>query len=226
MLLELNARLRGDLRSTSKTIEICEEPSGEIFDSIDVSIAYVLIALKARHHLLNNCIGEILTSLRLIGTHVPSSYKALYALPEKRSSTHLTPSTKRICPHCQTLPFEMRKCAEGASSSSPSSPSDVPVFYTYDISCQLQAASVTSKDLSLCTIGRTRNGMRELTDGDAVYENLLANKSVPLITLTMNVDGIQTNKGADQSLWPILFVINEIDRKKRFSLQHLIIGGM
>ena len=30
----------------------------------------------------------------------------------------------------------------------------------------------------------------------------------------MNVDGIPPNKGSDQSLWPILFVINEINRKK------------
>ena len=223
MLLELNARPRCALRSTSAAIAICEEQSGERLDPIDVSIA--LIALKARHHLSNNCIGDILALLRLLGIHLPSSYKALYTLLKKRSSTHLSPSTKTICPHCQKLSFEMRKCTACASSYSPIPPSDVPVFYTYDISCQLQAVLATTKDLSLCTVGRARNGMRDITDGD-VYKNLIANESGPFITLTMNVDGIQPNKGPDQSLWPILFVINEIDRKKRFSLQNLIIGGM
>ena len=33
-------------------------------------------------------------------------------------------------------------------------------------------------------------------------------------------------KVSDQSLWPVLLVVNEIARRKRFSLENLILGGM
>ena len=200
-----------------------EEQTGERLDPIDLSIA--LIALKARHHLSNNCIADILALLRLLGIHAPSSYKALCTLLKKRSTTHLSPSRQTICPHCQKVSAEMRKCTACAADYSPILPSNIPEFYTYNISCQLEAVLATTKDLTSRTIGHTRNAMRDITDGE-VYRNLRANESGPFITLTMNVDGIQPNKGSDQSLWPILFAINEIDRKKRFSLQNLIIGGM
>ena len=188
-----------------------EEQSGERLDPIDLSIA--LIALKARHHLSNNCIADILTLLRLLGIHAPSSCKAVCTLLKKRSTTHLTPSTQTICPHCQKVSSQMRKCTACAADYSPILPWNIPEFYTYNISCQLETVLATTKDLCLHTIGHTRNAMRDITDGE-VYRNLLANESGRFITLTMNVDGIQPNKGSDQSLWPILFVINEIDRKK------------
>lgn len=59
-----------------------------------------------------------------------------------------------------------------------------------------------------------------------MYKQLLENESESIITLTMNVDGIQPNKGSDQSIWPVLLVINEIERKRRYSLENTIIAGM
>ena len=203
VLVGLNTYHRYDLRSTSETVEMFEEQSGERLDPIDLSIA--LIALKARHHLSNNCIADILALLRLLGIHAPSSYKALCTLLKKRSTTHLSPSRQTICPHCQKVSAEMRKCTACAASYSPIVPSNIPVFYTYNISCQLEAVLATTKDLSLRTTGHTRNEMRDITDGE-LYSNLLANESGPFITLTMNVDGIQPNKGSDQTLVSFLII--------------------
>lgn len=67
--------------------------------------------------------------------------------------------------------------------------------------------------------------MRNITDGK-VYKTLVQNESEPFITFTMNVDGIQPNKGSDQNIWLVLLVINEIDFKKRYSLENVIIAGI
>ncbi|CAF2953832.1 unnamed protein product [Rotaria sp. Silwood2] len=189
-------------------------------------IATALIALKSRHHLSQSCIEDILALLSILGINTPSSYKALCTLLRKRSKTHLSPSTHTICPHCENLSHEAYSCTTCGAKYSPILPSKIPLFYTYNISQQLEAILATSPDLVLhnkITIRKT--AMKDITDGN-VYARLIEDDLGPFITLTMNVDGIQPNKGSDQSIWPVLFVINEIKRKKRYSPENTIIAGM
>jgi hypothetical protein len=203
---------------------MAEEQSDQRLDPLHIATA--LIALKARHHLSNRCIGDILALFHLLNIKVPSSYKGLCTLLRKRSSTHLNPSKHTICPHCQKLSSEMHKCTTCAANYAPISPLTIPLFYTFDISRQLEAILATSQDLLLHNGGGVEKKiMRDITDGK-VYKRLIENEAGSFITLTMNVDGVQPNKGSDQSLWPVLLVINEIKRKKRFSLENLIIAGM
>lgn len=191
-----------------------------------IHIATALIALKSRHHLSNNCIEDILSLLRLLHVNVPSSYKALCTLLRKRSTTHVSPSTHTICPHCENLSSKMRECTTYGANYSPILPSNIPLFYTYNISRQLEAILATSQDILLHNDGISRRrAMRDITDGE-VYRKLIENESEPFITLTVNIDGVQPNKGSDQSIWPVSLVINEINRKKRFSIENLIIAGV
>ncbi|CAF1241589.1 unnamed protein product [Adineta steineri] len=200
-----------------------EEPN-KMIDPIHIATA--LVALKARHHLSNKCIEDILALLQLLKVKVPSSYKALCTLLRKRSSTHLMPTKTTICPHCQMLSSAMDKCTACDAPYAPILSSAIPLFYTYDITRQLEAVLATSEDLVIqISDASTKKIMRDITDGN-VYKNLLEKESGPFITLTMNVDGVQPNKGSDQSLWPALFVVNEIKRKKRYSPENVIIGGM
>ena len=201
-----------------------EEQSGKVPDSVDIATA--LIALKSRHRLSNKCIDDILALIRLLGINIPSSYKALCTLLRKRSNTHLNPSTHTICPHCEKLSSELHRCTTCDANYSPILPLNIPLFYTYDISRQLEAVLATSQELLLQNKGTfRRKTMRDITDGN-MYQSLIENEPGPFITLTMNIDGIQPNKGSDQNLWPVLLVVNEIIGKKRFSLQNLIIAGM
>ena len=201
-------------------------PEGK--DAIEINqihIAIALIALKSRHHLSNHCIEDILALLRLFTKNVPSSYKALRTVLRKRSITHSNPRTNTICPHCEKLSDQLKKCTSCGAMYSPISLSSIPLFHTYDIGPQIEAILATSSHLSLQSSGCVRTHMNDITDGN-IYNALLASESGKFITLSMNVDGVQPNKGSDQSLWPILMVVNEINRKKRFSLENLIIAGM
>lgn len=90
----------------------------------------------------------------------------------------------------------------------------VPLFYTYDIAHQIETILSSSPDLLLADGVCGRAHMTDIKDGD-VYQKLVGTESERFITLTMNVDSIQPNKGSDQSIWPVLLIINEINRKKK-----------
>ncbi|CAF3865116.1 unnamed protein product [Rotaria sp. Silwood1] len=67
--------------------------------------------------------------------------------------------------------------------------------------------------------------MKDIIDGN-YYRKLLNEESDDFLTLTMSTDGIQPFKSTEKSIWPVTFIINEIKRKKRFSFQNLILGGV
>jgi hypothetical protein len=188
-------------------------------------VATALIALKSRHHLSNQCVYDIIALLRLFSKNIPSSYKALCTVLRKRSITHANPSTNTICPHCEKLSGQLNRCTSCSAMYSPIPLSAIPLFYTYDIGSQIEAILATSSHLLFNDSDSHGTHMSGITHGN-MYKSLVARESERLLTLSMNVDGIQPNKGSDQSLWPILMVINEIERKKRFSLENLIIAGM
>ena len=190
-----------------------------------VHIATALIALKSKYHLSNKCIEDILSLLRLFSENNPSSYKALCTVLRKRSFTHLTPTTNTICPHCGKVSPHLRKCTACDVDYSPIAVSAIPLFYTYDIGSQIEAILATSPHISFNDGASPGAYMNDITHGN-MYKSLLAKEASRFLTLSMNVDGIQPNKGSDQSLWRILMVVNEINRKKRFSLENLIIAGM
>ena len=67
--------------------------------------------------------------------------------------------------------------------------------------------------------------MRDIADS-IKYQTLIQNKLESFIILTMNVDGIQPNKGSDQNIWPALLAKNKINLKKRYSPENVIIAGI
>lgn len=188
-------------------------------------IATALIALKSRHRLSNQCVEDILDLLRLFSDKVPSSYKGLCTLLRKRSIIHAHPTAKTICPHCDRVSSKLHACTACKVTYSPIPTSTIPLFFTYDITQQISSIVSSSPDLLLPNRSTNSTFMKDIIHGN-VYRKLVSSESETFLTMVMNVDGIQPNKGSDQSLWPVLFVINEIERKKRFSLENLIIGGM
>lgn len=99
------------------------------------------------------------------------------------------------------------------------------MVYMFDIRQQLEVVFATTPDLLLNKDHCSKKQMNDIVDGH-VYRRIMEKEAGPFVTLTMNLDGIQPNKSSDQSLWPVLFVINEIKRKKRYSLENVVIGAM
>lgn len=190
-----------------------------------IHVANALVSLKSRHRLSNQCIEDILSLLRLFSKDIPSSYKNLCTLLRKRSIAHVRPESSTICPHCERISSKLDVCTMCGAKYSPIPTPIIPLFYTYDIAHQIQAILSSSPDLLLVDKLAQIGDLTDIKGGD-IYQKLIATESDRFITLTINVDGIQPNKGTDQSIWPVLLIINEISRKKRFARENLILGGM
>ncbi|CAF1483657.1 unnamed protein product, partial [Rotaria sordida] len=59
------------------------------------------------------------------------------------------------------------------------------------------------------------------------YQSIALNENTSnFITLLLNVDGISISDSSDNSLWIFTFIINEINRTRRYKLQNCIFGGI
>ena len=58
------------------------------------------------------------------------------------------------------------------------------------------------------------------------YQNLLKQETDLFITLTMSVDGVESNKSSDSLIWSMLIVVNEIRRGKKYSLENVMGTGV
>ncbi|CAF1414227.1 unnamed protein product [Rotaria sp. Silwood1] len=67
--------------------------------------------------------------------------------------------------------------------------------------------------------------MKDICDGE-LYRRVQESCQDTFITLSLNIDGIQLNKGSKKTIWPILLVVNEIPIKRRFSPENLILAGV
>lgn len=132
--------------------------------------------------------------LSTLGINAPTTFKGLRTLLRKRASTHLTPAAHTLCPHCGNISNETTKCTSCNADYAPILPSNISLFYTYNITKQLEAVLAKSQDIVLQDDKTLRKDiLKDITDGYA-YKKLLQEESEPFITLTMNVDGVQSNK--------------------------------
>ena len=74
-------------------------------------------------------------------------------------------------------------------------------------------------------MSRSTLPMRDIVDG-LHYGHVLDNEASECLTLTMSTDGVQPYDNSDKGIWPVTFVINEIERQQRFCFENLIIGGV
>jgi hypothetical protein len=207
-------------------IESSCQPRGSRIEAIDLSVA--LIILKARHRLSNRCLSDILNLLRILRVrHVPSSWWMCKKLVREKSIGHLRAKKRSICSSCNEMSEDVNCCSQCQFIYDDIVPApSISIFYHFDISLQLESILLNTRDLVFRDLSVPPTDiMHDIVDG-MYYHDRLNQETDRLITLTMNIDGVQPNKGSDNSIWPVLMVINEIRRKKRFSLENLIIAGV
>ncbi|CAF1341599.1 unnamed protein product [Rotaria sp. Silwood1] len=67
--------------------------------------------------------------------------------------------------------------------------------------------------------------MCDIRDG-AIYESVRADNPGEILSLTINIDGVQPSKGCQTTIWPILLVINEIPPNLRFKLENVVLAAV
>jgi hypothetical protein len=89
-------------------------------------------------------------------------------------------------------------------------------------------AFIGSNTINFPTVTKSSDGnniIRDISDGKS-YQAMLDKEAIPFISLTMNVDGVEVAKSSKASLWIVTFGVNEIERKSRFKMKNLVVGGV
>ncbi|CAF4840678.1 unnamed protein product [Rotaria sp. Silwood1] len=209
-----------------RQIENSSNNSGRRVEAIDISAA--LLILKARHRLSNRCLSDILKLLRILRVaNVPTSLWKSRKLVNTQSNSHLHMKKQSICPSCKDTSSEVNRCTKcHITYQTILTTSSISIFYRFDIGSQLESILLHTPDLVFQNfLSPPSKRMRDIVDG-VFYRNQLKQETDLFITLTMNVDGVQPNKGSDSSIWPVLIVVNEIRRRKRYSLENVILAGV
>ncbi|CAF5174908.1 unnamed protein product, partial [Rotaria magnacalcarata] len=194
----------------------CDEPN--IIMEKDISCALVL--LKKRHRLSARCMDDIISLLRIFNVpNVPSSW---YRLKKSLTETQLTPIQFFICSECQELSTSSALCFQcNCHFSSTNKPN---YFFSFPIQSQTERILHYNRDI-LPTGRCYAMSMKDICDG-ALHQKLQSQIQESFLTLTLNVDGIQSNKGSQKTIRPILLVINELPLKTRFGIENIILAGV
>jgi hypothetical protein len=184
----------------------------------DISCALVL--LKKRHRLSARCIGDIVSLLRTLKVpNVPSSW---YQVKKSLSSAGTNPTQTFICSECEKASTSNTVCSQ---CNIPFNAMNKPnYFLSFSIHNQIERIIHYNRDIFSSHRSYSML-MKDICDG-AVYQKLENEIREPFLTLTLNVDGIRPNKGSQQTIWPILLVINDLPLKRRFAIENIILAGM
>ena len=149
---------------------------------------------------------------------------------DRSSIAPLVRTSWSICRRCGLAGNDPVTCIKPGCNWSLVPPEPIPLsFYTFDV---IQQLSSILRNTNYLRLSSRLNGMpssnlpmRDIVDG-ALYRHVLDNETGQCLTLIMSTDGVQPYNKSDKGIWPVTFVINEIERKRRFFFENLIIGGV
>ena len=187
-----------------------------------------MVVLKIRHSLSAVCLNDICSLPCLF--KVPNAPRGWFHIKKSFTNSLASPLDRKlwwICPQCQKPSENQFTCSSNKCSWHFSPPASMPNhFFTFDIFDQLSSTLATTHDLHLPTHSNNIvHSMRDLPDGN-YYRRVVDKESCDILTLTMSTDGIQPFNCSEKSIWPVTLVVNEINRKKRFSFQNLLVAAV
>ena len=188
-----------------------------------LDVACALVLFKRRHRLSISCINHLVKLLASIPRNcISESWSILKILLQQKAI--LSPSVvSYICTSCSKIlstNLIWSECRFPFDSSS--STIGFRNFNTID-----QLSSIISTNYHFMNLNKrfTSDVMKDICDGE-LHRKVQEICQDPFITLTLNIDGIQPNKGSKKTIWPILLVVNEIPLQYRFSPENLILAGV
>ena len=181
-------------------------------------IASALVTLKKQHRLSIKFVDDIICLLKTLGVrNTPSSWhKVKRLLSESRpASDHYF-----LCPTCSQQTLNEKRCTNCATVHT----CKLPSLHSFSVTEQIQNILINNSDIDLLYDAKSP-ALQDIRDG-GVYRSIRRTNSDRVLTLTLNIDGVQPSRNAKSTIWPILLAINELPPKRRFSLENIILGGV
>lgn len=186
-------------------------------------VACALVLLKQRFRLSISFINHL---LKLLPKIPPSSFPATWHAVKvllRNTNTAASSRITAICPSCSSASSSRDVCSQCKAAIRSSS--KLKHFHNFNISDQLHRIIATNHSHLELGKSSANQTISDVCDGE-IYRDINRSISDTFITLKMNVDGIQPNRGSNKSIWPITLVVNELPLDRRFSPENVILGGV
>lgn len=139
------------------------------------------------------------------------TYENLKTIQDNNNTNDITPL---ICTVCETA-YSFKKMNDG--------------HFFMELPLREQIEKRISQDSGILDYNTNSDPgyIADIFDGE-LYKSLRAKVGpVPLVTLTLNTDGVRVFKSKRKaSLWPIQWIINEVPPHKRFKLDNILLSGI
>jgi hypothetical protein len=192
-------------------VEICDEVSANDF-------AVALVLLKKQHRLSIKCMDDLLALLKVLRvSNTPSSWHKAKRLLSELKPTSIT---HFVCPVCSETTDNEKQCINCSSTHN----CRLPFSRSFSITQQIENIIINNDDIDSLHYSKT-TALRDLRDG-AVFRSLREKSTDRILTLTLNIDGIQPSRNTQSTLWPINMVINELPPQKRFALENIVLAAI
>lgn len=200
-----------------------------------INDAFLMIFAFANRHGLTWTATEDLARLmnRVIGEEkIPPSKKVL---KQKFAPKNCTPVTHFLCDKCDLYLGTLLELNDSELKYCPNCKAQIEFntkykknhFLTIPFQNHMQQILYENSEHLSLNSHSTSDDICDVHDG-LYFRNLKANSNnVPYITLTFSTDGAAVFKSTkDKSVWPIQFVINEIDLNHRFKRENIFCAAI
>ena len=184
----------------------------------ETDIATGLVLLKRKHHLSTNCINDIIDLLKNL--HVPNTPSSWYKVKRLLTDFKAISREYSMCSVCNKSMTNKAHCPHCSTDHS----SHLQSFHIFSVIDQLQNILINNQNIDLLYQNNSVS-MRDIRDG-SVFRSIRARNPNAILTLTMNIDGVQMSKGSQSSIWPILLVVNELPSDIRFDIENVVLAGV
>jgi hypothetical protein len=212
----VSSKLYADCKVTEKSSEL----------AITSYISKYHLTLKAQDDLL-----------RLLQLHIPLNTSIPSSVYSFRKISSLNPHRIRMifnyfCPRCFIhLPDENIEICINKSCEISFEKLSLPYFITLPIAEQLR--NLLRRPNLYMSMLQTKNRpcqagkITDISDG-LLYQSILLNNGLlpNAISLTMNTDGVAVYKSTKHSIWPVLFIVNELPFSERRQAKNMVLGGL
>lgn len=140
------------------------------------------------------------------------TYENLKSFQDNKSENDISPD---VCAVCESE-YSLKKMNDG--------------HFFMELPLREQIEKRISEDIGILDYNTDNSGTGEITDifDGELYKSLRSKVGPgPLVTLTLNTDGVRVFKSKRKaSLWPIQWIINEVPPLRRFKLDNIILSGI
>lgn len=197
--------------------------------------AYIMIyAYSIRHDLSRTAIEDLIRLINsIIGSEKLASSK--YFFKKKFGKANSIPEKHFTCYKCDLYLGTLNEIKDTQKKCCPNCSIEIQTdtkfkknhFVTIPVRNQLKTVLEQNSDTLIFDFPPTSNYIRDVHDSLS-FQKLKNNmENDATITLTLSTDGAALFKSTkEKSLWPIQYIINEIDLESRFKRQNMLCAGV